>query len=541
MPDAPLVLPLDAHNQRLVDNAHPASWENPQPADVYHLVVLGAGTAGLVAAAGAAALGAKVALVEKYLLGGDSLNSGSVPSKAVLRAARACRDFRRASEFGVRATPVANDFATAMERMRRLRAELAGNDSAWRLRDLGVDLFLGEGRFCGLDALEVGGRKLHFRRAVIATGARPSVPDLPGLREVGFLTSQTVFSLTDLPRRLAILGGGPAGCELAQAFAQFGSQVTLLPKGEQLLPREEEQCAAVIQRALEADGVRVVLSSRLLGVQRPQRSKVLSFELDGHQHQLPVDEILVATGRTANAQGLGLESAGVAFSPRGVEVDDHLRTTNPRIFACGDVASAHGLTHLAEAQARVVIHNALFGGRQKSSALVVPRCTYTSPEIAHVGATEPELRQRGIRFETLTVALDENDRARLDGAATGLLRLHYRKGSDRIVGATLVSEHAGETIGELVVAIQHGVGLAGLARTIHPYPTQAEVVQRAADAWQANKLTPWRKRFFALYFRRQAQQERRRIARSPAPAAAPRQGSTPTPSEPAEPAAPSTP
>ena len=231
MPDAPLVLPLDAHNQRLVDNVHPASWENPVPAGVYHLVVLGAGTAGLVAAVGAAGLGARVAIVEKHLMGGDCLNSGCVPSKAVLRAARAFRDLRHAAEFGVRATPEGSDFAAAMERMRRLRAEISGNDSVWRLRDLGIDVFLGEGRFAGADTLEVAGSRLRFRRALVATGARPAVPDLPGLADVGFLTSETIFQLTDLPRRLAVIGGGPIGCELAQAFARFGSQVTLLVRG----------------------------------------------------------------------------------------------------------------------------------------------------------------------------------------------------------------------------------------------------------------------------------------------------------------------
>jgi len=532
MPDNPLVLPLDAHNQRLVDNVHPSSWENPAPATVYHLVVLGAGTAGLVAAAGAAGLGARVAIVEKRLLGGDCLNTGCVPSKAVLRAARAFRDSRHAAEFGVRAPPEGGDFAVAMERMRRLRAELSGNDSASRFRDLGVDVFLGEGRFCAPDVLDVGGRRLRFRRAVVATGARSAVPDLPGLAEVGFLASETVFALTELPRRLAILGGGPLGCELAQAFARFGSQVTQLRRGVHLLPREEEECTAVVERALEADGVRLVAHCRLLGVQRQQRSKVLTFEVDDHQHQLAVDEILVATGRTANVHGLGLENAGVAFSPRGVLVDDQLRTTNRRIFACGDVASDRRFTHVADAQARIVIQNALFGGRKKTSALVVPSCTYTSPEIAQVGLHAAELRQRRIRFETLTVPLAENDRARLDGAAEGLLRLHYRKGTGRILGATLVSEHAGETIGELVVAIQHGVGLAQLAETIHPYPTQAEVVKRAADAWRRRKLTPWTRRLLAFYFRRQERKERRRLPRSGAPPEAADQGSTSAPSAP---------
>lgn len=528
MPDAPLVLPLDTHNQRLVDNVHPASWENPVPAASYHLVVLGAGTAGLAAAVGAAAIGARVALVEKHLLGGDSLHSGSVPSKALLRAARAVREARGAAEFGVRASLEGNDFAAAMERMRRVRAEIAGRDSAWRLRDLGVDVFLGEGAFSGPETIVAAGAALRFRRALVATGARPTVPDVPGLAELGFLTSDTVFSLTDLPRRLAIVGGGPLGCELAQAFARFGSQVTLLVRGDHPLAREEEECAAVVLRALEADGVRVVARCRLLGVQRPQRSKVVHFELDDNQHQLPVDEILVAAGRTPRVLGLGLESAGVAFSPRGVQVDDRLQTTNPRVYACGDVASARRSSHLADAQAKIVLRNALFGGKQRASSLVVPRCTFTSPEIAQVGLQEAELRERGVRFETLTVALAENDRAVIDGAGAeaGLLRLHYRRGSDRILGATLASEHAGETIGELVVAIQHGVGLADLAETIHPYPTQAEVLQRAADVWRSRKLGKWTRRLFAFRFRRQEKQERRRIAKAQGAAGA---GATSTP------------
>lgn len=513
MPNAPLVLPLDKHNQRLVDNVHPASWENPAPADVYHLVVLGAGTAGIAAAVGAADLGAKVAIVERRLLGGDRLNTGCVPSKAMLRAARAWSEARRSGQFGLRAT-VEGDFAAAMDRMRSMRAEVSAGDSAWRLRELGIDVHLGEGQFTGPDTLAVAGTRLNFRRALVATGARPAIPDLPGLLEVGFLSTESVFALTDLPRRLAVIGAGPAGCELAQAFARFGSQVTLLVRGDRPLPREEEESALHVQRALEADGVRVVAQCRLLGVQRPQRSKVVLFELEGHQHQLPVDEILVTAGRAANVQNLGLESAGVAFSPRGVEVDDRLQTTNPRIFACGDVTSAARLAHVAEAQATIVIHNALLGGKRKSTALVVPRCVFTSPEIAQVGLQAGELARRGVRFETLTVPLAENDRARLDGAPEGSLRLHYCKGSDRILGATLVSEHAGETIGELVVAIQHGIGLAALAATIHPYPTQSEVVKRAADAWRRTKLTKWARRLLALRFRRQTKQECRRLAKA---------------------------
>ncbi|MEO8277649.1 MAG: mercuric reductase [Thermoanaerobaculia bacterium] len=512
MSDAPLVLPLDGHNQRLVDNLHPASWTQPEPAPVYHLVVLGGGAAGLSAAMRAAALGARVAVVERHLLGGCSLNSGCIPSKALLRAARVVSAARHAADFGGRGTAEASDFGAAMDRVRRVRAEVSAARSAWRLRDLGIDVFLGEGRFTGSDALSVADRTLRFRRALVATGTRPSAPDLEGLADIGYLTSDNVFSLTDLPRRLAIVGGGPLGCELAQSFARFGSQVTLFLRDHHLLPAEDEACAAIIHRALEADGVRIVTGARLIAVRRPQRSKVLHFELDGHQHQLPADELLVATGRSANVQGLGLENASVAFSPRGIEVDDQLRTANPRIFACGDVASNLRQTHLSEAQAKIVVENALFGGRRRVSDLVVPRCTFTHPELAQVGASEAELTARGVRFRTLEVALDEDDRVRVDGAPPGRMKLIYRQGSDRLLGATIVADHAGETIGELVVAIQNGIGLARLAATIHAYPTHSTALTRAAEAWENAQAGKWRQRYLSFYFRRQEKAERRRIA-----------------------------
>ncbi len=502
MAEAILVTPLDIHNQKLVDNVHPAAWINPTPASVYHLVVLGAGTAGLVSAAATAGLGGKVALVEKHLLGGDCLNYGCVPSKAVLRAARAWKEAARLKEFGLEAEIGRRDFGAVMVRMRELRAKISANDSVARFRDLGVDVFLGKGRFVAADAVEVDGSQLRFHRAVVATGARPSVPPVKGLVEIGYLTNETVFSLTSLPQRLAVIGGGPIGCELAQAFARFGSQVTVLLREHHLLPREELAAASVVQEALEADGVRVVGKARLLEITRMARSKGVHFEVDGQRHQLPVDEILLAAGRVPNVEDLGLEAAGIALDARGVQVDDRLRTTNPRVYACGDVCSRYQFTHAADATARLVVQNAFFRGSGKASELTIPWCTYTSPELAHVGLSEEQLEEQRIAYETITVELEENDRALLDGEPRGLLRLHHAKGKEKILGATLVSEHAGESIGELVLALRQGIGLSQLSATIHPYPTQAEAIRKAGDLWRRKRLTPFVKRLFAFWFRR---------------------------------------
>jgi pyruvate/2-oxoglutarate dehydrogenase complex dihydrolipoamide dehydrogenase (E3) component len=350
---------------------------------------------------------------------------------------------------------------------------------------------------------EVGGQRLRFRRAVIATGGRAAVPPVPGLAESGYLTNETVFNLTELPARLAVIGGGPIGCELAQAFARFGTEVTILDKDAHVLIREDADAAEVVQKAMLRDGVRLELNAKLLEVRREGAVRTLVFESGGTRRELAVDHILVAAGRAPNLEGLGLEAAGVAFTPKGVEVDDHLRTTNKAVYACGDVASRYQFTHVADAQARIVIQNALFRGRSKASALTIPWCTYTSPEIAHVGMYEKDAKEKGIEVDTLTIPLSANDRALLDGDDEGFLRVHLEKGKDRILGATLVAEHAGEMIGELCLAITHGIGLGKIASVIHPYPTQSEVIKKAADTWRRGKLTPTVKKAFDWWFRRQ--------------------------------------
>ncbi len=500
---SPLLSPDDEHNRALMEHVHPPSWVNPTPAGRYNLVVVGAGTAGLVSALGAAALGARVALIERHLMGGDCLNVGCVPSKGVLRAARAIHAARGAAAFGVRGGEAADaDFPAVMARVRRLRAGLAEHDSARRLAGLGVDVFLGDGRFVAPDAVEVGGARLRFARAVIATGARAAGLPVPGLAEAGFLTNETVFGLTELPRRLVIIGAGPIGCELGQAFRRFGAEVSIVSLDPRLLPREDPDAAAVLAARFEREGVHLSLGVKPASVSTRGRHKVLAFEGPGGPGEVAGEEILVAAGRAPNVEGLGLEAAGVAFGRAGVTVNDRLRTSNPRIYAAGDICSAYKFTHAADAMARIAIQNALFFGRKRASGLVIPWCTYTDPEIAHVGLYEEEARRRGLRVTTFTQPLADVDRAVLDGEAEGFARVHVEERSGRILGGTLVASHAGEMIGELVFAITAGLRAGSLATAIHPYPTQAEAWRRLGDAVNRRRLTPavqtWLRRLLAL-------------------------------------------
>ena len=485
------LLPNDQFNRALVGQTHPDDWRNPVPSGRYNLVVIGAGTAGLVAAAGAAGLGAKVALVERHLLGGDCLNYGCVPSKALIRAARSAAEVQRAEEFGVRVPAGAQvDFAAVMERMRRLRAALSPHDSAERFRQLGVDVYFGEARFTGPSAVEVGGQGLEFARAVIATGARAADPAIPGLADAGYLTNETVFSLTELPKRLLIIGAGPIGCELAQTFRRFGSEVHLIQRGMRIMPREDADAAAIIQRRFEGEGIALHLGVKVVKAEKTAAGKRLMGECNGRPWNLEGDAILVGVGRKANVEGLSLEAAGVAYDANGVHVNDHLRTSNSRIFAAGDICSNFKFTHVADSTARIAIQNALFFGRKRFSSLIIPWCTYTDPEVARVGLTEAEATERGVSVDTFTAPLDEVDRAILDGETEGFARVHVRKGTDRIVGATLVGAHAGEMMGEITLAMTKRLGLSAFAATIHSYPTQAEAIKKLGDLYQRTRLTP---------------------------------------------------
>jgi pyruvate/2-oxoglutarate dehydrogenase complex dihydrolipoamide dehydrogenase (E3) component len=503
----PPLEPLDSANRDLLACVHPPDWRNPTPISRYDLVVIGGGTAGLVTAAGAAGLGARVALVERHLLGGDCLNTGCVPSKSILRCARAAAAARRAAEFGLRGADAPEvDFGAVMERMRRQRAKLAPHDSARRFAELGVDVFLGHARFVDPATVEVEGARLRFGRAAIATGARATVPEVPGLGDAAPRTHETVFNLTERPRRLAVLGGGPVGCELAQAFRRLGSEVLLLHRHDHLLDREDAEAADVLQETLRREGLELALDAELLRVETNPAARVLHYRTPAGLRRTEVDAILVATGRTPNIEHLDLAAAGVTADPRrGVHVDPYLRTANPRIFACGDVCLPWKFTHAADASARVLVQNALFSlgplGRRRWTDLVVPWCTYTDPEIARLGLSASEARDRGLAIDSFTLPFDRVDRAITDGDTAGFVRIHTRRGTGTIVGAVIVGAGAGDLIGEVAVAMAGRIGLGRLAGVIHPYPTRAEALRKVGDLYNRTRLTEGRRRLLRGWLR----------------------------------------
>lgn len=494
--------PMDEYNQQLVENVHPAAWTNPTPEGRYNLVVIGAGTAGLVTAAGAAGLGAKVALIERHLMGGDCLNVGCVPSKAIIRSARAAAEMKRATRLGVASVQPEVDFGAVMRRMRRIRAGISPHDSAPRFRDLGVDVYFGEARFTGPDTVDVGGATLRFKKACIASGARASTPPIEGLADAGYLTNETVFSLTERPDRLAVIGAGPIGCELAQAFQLLGCKVTLIEAAERVMPREDADASAIVHDAMAEDGVEILAAANIRRVVRDGDERVIELEVAGESRTVVVDAVLIGAGRKPNVESLNLDAAGVEFDAQaGVRVDDQMQTTNSRIYAAGDVCMAWKFTHAADFAARIVIQNALFMGRKKLSALSMPWCTYTHPEVAHVGLYEHEAKERGIDVDTYLQPFDGVDRALTDGESEGFVKVHVKKGTDTIVGATIVATNAGDLISEITLAMTNGIGLKGLANTIHPYPTQADAIRKIGDQYNRTRLTPTVKRMMGAWLR----------------------------------------
>ena len=472
-----------------------------------NLIVIGAGSAGLVSAYIAAAVRARVTLIEKHRMGGDCLNTGCVPSKALIRAARLASEQRRAQQFGLPAVEGKPDFAAVMERVQRVIAAVEPHDSVDRYQALGVDCLQGEARLIDPWTVQVGERRLTARSIVLATGARPFVPPIPGLAEADYLTSDTVWALRALPTRLLVLGGGPIGCELAQAFARLGAQVTQVQRGPRLLPREDPEVSALLCRRLAADGVDVRLDTEARAVQMDGADTVLLCSHGGQEERIACDRILVAVGRAANLTGYGLEELGVQTG-RTVQVNDFLQTNFPNIYACGDVAGPYQFTHTAAHMAWYATVNSLFGrllalrgGRFRVDYSTVPWVTFVDPDVARVGLNETEARERGIPHEVTVYPLDDLDRAIAEGDTEGFVKVLTVPGRDRILGVTIVGSHAGELLAEYVLAMRQRIGLRKILATIHAYPTLAEANKHAAGRWQQahapQALLRWAERFHA--------------------------------------------
>lgn len=481
------------------------AWVNPISSGRYNLVIIGAGPAGLTCAVAAAKLGAKVALIERESMGGDCLNVGCVPSKALIRSGQLSAERLRSPSFGLATAgpaPTPDDFDAAMQRMRHLRARIGRHDSVERFSDLGVDVFKGHARFLNRHTIGVAGQELVFKKAVIATGARAAKPNIPGIDDAGYCTNENIFDLTIRPKRLGVIGGGPLGCELSQAFRRLGCEVAIVHKTPLFLPKEERDAAQILSDALTADGVQVHLNAVVEKVSVNGKAKVLHVRRGSDTFTIEVDEILAGIGRLPNVEDLGLEAAGIDWEPgKGIVVDDFLRTRNRAVYAAGDACMAEKFTHVADATARIVIRNALFGGRERHSTLLIPWCTYTDPEIAHVGVYVRHANAEKFRIKTFTVLLSDVDRAVLDGEERGFVKIHTEDGTDRILGATIVARHAGEMINEISLAMVSGIGLKTLSKVIHAYPTQAEAIKMAADAFTATRLTPSLQRFTKLWLR----------------------------------------
>ncbi len=481
-----------------------------------NLVVIGAGSAGLIAAYIAATVRARVTLVEQGSMGGDCLNTGCVPSKTLIRSAAVAHTMRQADRFGLTAVTPEVDFPAVMARVRQAVATISPKDSMERYRSLGVECVAGRAELRDPHHVAVGDRMLSTRSIVLAAGARPLLPPIPGLADVAPLTSDDVWQLASLPRRLLVLGAGPIGCELAQAFARLGSNVTLMDMAPRLLPREDPDVSEHLARVLTAEGIDIRTGHRAQAVRSAATDPgagVLSAEFDGAPVDFAFDRILVAVGRQPNSENLGLEALGIETGPGGaVAVDKYLRTTCPNVFACGDLAGPYQFTHMAAHQAWYASVNALFGRFRRFAVNydVVPWATFTDPEVGRVGLSETDARESGIPVEVTRYALDDLDRAVADGdvgggvpeGSAGWVKVLTAPGRDRILGATIVGPHAGELIGEFVLAMTHGVGLKGLMSTIHIYPTRMEAAKLAAGAWRRahapERLLRWVGRLHAL-------------------------------------------
>lgn len=467
------------------DNVFPAGYVPPPPKKKYDLVVIGAGTAGLITAAGAAGLGADVALVESQAMGGDCLNVGCVPSKALIAAAKRYHVVKTDKSDGEVA------FLQAMQQVREKRAAISVHDSVSRFTGLGVDIFLGKGKFVDDGRIKVDDTILRYNKAVIAVGAKASAPPIPGLEDTPYLTNEKLFELDRRPQLMTIVGAGPIGVEMAQSFARFGTRVQLVEVAPKILIREDQHAAKIIEIQLEKEGIAVHTGLKINRIEGDEDRQKVVAESGGETVVLESDTLLVAAGRKPNTADLGLENVGVDVTDRGlVVVDDNLRTTNKKIFSCGDVASHYQFTHAADFMARIVIQNSLFFGRKRVSDLIIPWVTYSEPEIAHVGAYAQELEERNISYSSFKMDFADVDRSFLEGS-TGFCEILADPKSGKIHGATIVHDHAGEFISQITQAMQNRISLGKIASVIYPYPTQAEIIRKIGDAYNRTRLTPF--------------------------------------------------
>jgi len=478
---------------------------------IYNVAVIGAGTAGLVTAAGTAGLGGRVALIERNLMGGDCLNFGCVPSKALISSARLIRRIRESENWGLERQQPQFDFEKVFERMRARRAKIAPNDSQERFESLGVDVFHSEARFVSPHEVEVNGQRLRAKNFVIATGSRAVIPKIEGIDSVPYFTNETIFDeLEEKPQSMIVLGGGPIGCELTQTFCRLGTHVTMIQRGDQLLPREDRDVAEFLERRLINEGVRIIKGANVRAVATTDAGKVALEFLDRQSGQMAertffADALLIAIGRSPNLQSLDLKSAGVDVNERGVRVTDYLQTSQRHIYAVGDVIGPFLFTHVADAQARVVVRNILMPFqflRQKMDYSVVPWCTYSDPEVAHVGLGEKGAWQERIDYDLFVVSLADVDRAVVESEEAGFAKILTAKGSDKILGATIVAPHAGDLLHEFVLAMNAKIGLGKIASMIHAYPTFAELARKAADKYNKTRLTPRAKKIFTWLYER---------------------------------------
>jgi pyruvate/2-oxoglutarate dehydrogenase complex dihydrolipoamide dehydrogenase (E3) component len=478
---------------------------------IYNVVVIGAGTAGLVTAAGTAGLGGRVALIERNLMGGDCLNFGCVPSKAIISSARLIQQIRESEKWGLEQQSPKFVFEKVFERMRARRAKIAPHDSRERFESLGVDVFHGEARFVSAHEVEVNGQRLRAKNFVIATGSRAAIPKIEGIDNVPYFTNETIFDgLEEKPESMIVLGGGRIGCELTQTFCRLRTQVTIIQRGDQLLPKEDRDVAEFLERRLINEGVRIIKNVDARAVATSDAGKVALEFLDRPSGGLAeriffADVLLVAIGRTPNLRALNLQSAGVDANDKSVRVNDYLQTSQRHIYAVGDVVGPFLFTHMADAQARVIVRNILMPFqflRQKMDYSVVPWCTYTDPEVARVGLGEKEAQQKNIDYDLFVVPLEDIDRAVVESEEAGFAKILTAKGSDKILGATIVAPHAGDLLHEFVLAMSAKIGLGKISSMIHAYPTFAELARKAGDKYTKTRLTPTAKKVFTWLYAR---------------------------------------